>query len=345
MTGGKKSSKTSIARECSTWNIRQTFGDPALLPTVHAEKKIRRGTGGNRALWMPIKLEIPKSKSAPFVIDPSAMLSFGDMRPKALILRTAGSNCDGETAHAFDLAGASADRVHLNRILESPARLAEYQILAIPGGFSYGDDIAAGRIFANQIMHHLRDFLRKFIDDGKPIIGICNGFQVLVKTDLLPGAIAGRAGQTATLTNNACGRFVDRWIHLSPRSKKCVWTSDIAELDLPIAHGEGKFVPADESVRRALWDNDQVALVYTRADGSSPQGEYPDNPNGSIDDIAGVTDESGLVLGLMPHPERFVSFLNHPNWPNRAAADEKGAGLNVFINAVRYASNAVGSMI
>src|SRR5215211_5164669 len=144
------------------------------------------------------------------------------MKPKALILRTAGTNCDEETAHAFELAGASPQRVHLNRILESPATMDEYQLLAIPGGFSYGDDIAAGRILANQIVHHLRDALRQFIDAGKPVIGICNGFQVLIKTDLLPGPIAGRTGQTCTLTNNDSGRFVDRWIWLAPRSKKCV---------------------------------------------------------------------------------------------------------------------------
>ncbi len=274
------------------------------------------------------------------------------MRPKTLVLRTAGTNCDQETAFAFELAGATAERVHLNRILQSPGVLDDYQLLAIPGGFSYGDDIAAGRIFANQITHHLRDALRKFIDDGKPVIGICNGFQVLVKTDLLPGAIGGRAdagGQSATLTHNDCGRFVDRWVHLSPRSNKCVWTAGIDPLELPIAHGEGKFVPADESVRRALWDNDQVALVYSRPDGSSPQGRFPDNPNGSVDDIAGVCDASGLVLGLMPHPERYVSFLHHPAWSSSPGKGKKmtgdGAGLKLFINAVARAASGVGSGI
>src|SRR6266576_2406594 len=147
------------------------------------------------------------------------MESRRSMKPKTLVLRTAGSNCDGETAHAFELAGSTAERVHLNRVLESPALLNDYQLLAIPGGFSYGDDIAAGRIFANQIAHHLHDAIRKFIDDGKPVIGICNGFQVLVKTDLLPGPLAGRSGQTATLTNNDCGRFTDRWIRLLPRGE------------------------------------------------------------------------------------------------------------------------------
>src|SRR5438067_10429313 len=136
------------------------------------------------------------------------------MKPQTLILRTAGTNCDEETAYAFELAGSAARRVHLNRVLEKPAILRDYQLLAIPGGFSYGDDIAAGRIFANQIVHHLRDALREFVDAAKPVIGICNGFQVLVKTDLLPGPIAGRSGQTCTWTNNESGRFVDQWIWL-----------------------------------------------------------------------------------------------------------------------------------
>jgi phosphoribosylformylglycinamidine synthase len=267
-------------------------------------------------------------------------------RPKTLVLRTAGTNCDVETAFAFEQAGASAERVHLNRVLENPAMLGDYQLLAIPGGFSYGDDIAAGRIFANQLMHHLRDAVRQFIADGKPVIGVCNGFQVLVKTDLLPGNVAGRSGQTATLAHNDSGRFVDRWVHLATRSRKCVWTQGIDRIELPIAHGEGKFVTADDAVRQALWDNDQVALVYTRADGSSSQGSAPDNPNGSMDDIAGVCDASGLVLGLMPHPERYASALNHPNWSGRQDAGKEslgfGAGLKLFINAVRHVRESVG---
>ncbi len=269
------------------------------------------------------------------------------MRPRTLILRTAGTNCDEETAHAFDLAGSIAERVHLNRILQNPATLHEYQLLAIPGGFSYGDDIAAGKIFANQLHHHLRDALLKFIDDGKPIIGICNGFQVLVKTDLLPGPVNGRTGQLATLAHNASGRFIDRWIHLAPRSRKCVWTADLELLELPIAHGEGNFVPADESIRRALWDNDQVALVYTKPDGSSPQGQFPDNPNGSTDDIAAICDATGLVLGLMPHPERYTSFLQHPAWTRakRTDRDEAGAGLKLFLNAVQHVHDSVGAGI
>lgn len=263
------------------------------------------------------------------------------MKPKTLVLRSAGANCDEETAYAFELAGASAERVHINRLLANPPLLDQYQILAIPGGFSYGDDIAAGRILANQIAHHLADSVRGFIDSGRPVIGICNGFQVLVKTDLLPGPLAGRTGQTCTLAHNDCGRFVDRWIRVARRSEKCVWTSGIEALDLPIAHGEGKFLPVDQSVRDALWAADQVALVYVKPDGSPAVGSFPDNPNGSVDDIAGVCDSTGLVFGLMPHPERFIDAIQHPAWTHSRLSG--GAGLAVFKNAVRHVTDAVGA--
>ncbi|HEX3358472.1 MAG TPA: phosphoribosylformylglycinamidine synthase I [Tepidisphaeraceae bacterium] len=264
------------------------------------------------------------------------------MKPRTLILRTAGTNCDVETAHAFELAGSTTEAIHVNRLLENPAMLEDFQIIAIPGGFSYGDDIAAGRIFANQIAHHLHDAFHAFRDAGKPIIGICNGFQVLVKTDLLPGPVGGQVGQTATLTNNDCGRFVDRWIRVAARSSKCIWTADLQPIDLPIAHGEGKFVPVDDSVRRALWDNDQVALVYVKADDTTADGEFPANPNGSTDDIAGVCDASGLVFGLMPHPERHVNVVQHPAWTSRKKDGEEGDGLKMFRNAVRHVREACG---
>jgi len=253
------------------------------------------------------------------------------MKPRALILRTAGTNCDTETAYAFELAGAAPSLMHINRLLERPSAVSEFQILAFPGGFSYGDDIAAGKIFANQIMHHLRQPLDEFLRAGKPVIGICNGFQVLVKTDLLPGPIGGGIGQTATLTGNDCGRFVDRWIRLEPRKSHCIWTANLEPLELPVAHGEGKFVPADESVRRALWQNGQVALTYASSN----------NPNGSIDDIAGICDRTGLVLGIMPHPERHVSCLQHPGWARALHVESPGPGLQFFQNAVKHVENAV----
>jgi phosphoribosylformylglycinamidine synthase len=263
------------------------------------------------------------------------------VKPTTLFLRSAGTNCDVEAAHAFELAGAATQFLHINRILENPRLLDQFQILAFPGGFSYGDDIAAGKILANQIVHHLGDELRKFVESARPVIGICNGFQVLVKTDLLPGPLAGRTGQTATLTNNDSGRFIDRWIRLSPRGQKCIWTAGVGPIELPIAHGEGKFVPADESIRKALWDNDQVALVYTKADGSPAAGHAPENPNGSVDDIAGVCDASGVVFGLMPHPERHVDSLQHYAWTSRPRGTE-GDGLQIFRNAVRHVRDAVG---
>jgi phosphoribosylformylglycinamidine synthase len=266
------------------------------------------------------------------------------MKPKVLILRTAGTNCDQETAYAFERAGAAPERVHLNRVLGNPRLLADYQLLAIPGGFSYGDDISSGKIFANQLRIHLADDLKRFVEAGKPVIGICNGFQVLIKTDLLPGPLAAQSGQTATLAHNDSHRFIDRWVHLSPRSKKCVWTADLqSTVEFPIAHGEGKFVPANEQVRRALWDNDQVALVYVRPDGTSANGEAPHNPNGAADDIAGVCDASGLVFGLMPHPERHVDPLQHPAWTRLSPLPEEGHGLTLFRSAVRHAIGGVGA--
>ena len=273
------------------------------------------------------------------------------MKPKALLLRSAGTNCDVETAYAFELAGAAAEAVHINKLLQEQTLLEGFQLMAIPGGFSYGDDIAAGRILANQIAHHLAGPLRSFIDAGKPIIGICNGFQVLVKAHLLPGAAdADDPRQTCTLANNHCGRFVDRWVHLAVRPGHCVWTRQFTEerdgpavIELPVAHGEGKFVPADESVRQSLWANGQIALTYAKADGSPAGGEFPDNPNGSIDDIAGVCDATGLVFGLMPHPERYVDPTQHPAWTRQRPLPAEGQGLAFFRSALRHVRDAVGA--
>lgn len=263
------------------------------------------------------------------------------MKPRVLILRAAGTNCDLETAHAFELAGATAERVHVNRLLQDSSLLDSYQILAFPGGFSYGDDIAAGRILAGQVSRYLRDAVCKFIDDGKPIIGICNGFQVLVKTDLLPGPAAGRTGQTCTLAHNDNGRFTAKWVRLAPVKSRCIWTERLSPMELPIAHGEGKFIPIDSAVRRALWDNNQVALVYASPDDTPATDEH--NPNGSIDAIAGICDSTGLVFGLMPHPERYVDPTQHPAWARMKTLPGEGAGLTIFRNAVRHVASSVGA--
>ena len=257
--------------------------------------------------------------------------------PRVLILRAPGTNCDEETAHAFTLAGATAERWHVNRLLERPHAVAEFQIVCIPGGFSYGDDVAAGRIFGNQIRHRLADKLLDFRDAGKLILGICNGFQVLLKTELLISNTA--AGPAATLAANDSGRFEDRWVRLETSGSECVLLSGIREMELPVAHGEGKFVPRDAATLDALRDAGQVVLRYAiRANGAKPQAvAYPDNPNGAIDNIAGICDATGQVFGLMPHPERFVDPTQHPTW-TRGPKREAGDGLRVFQNAVRYFS-------
>ncbi len=234
--------------------------------------------------------------------------------PKALVLRAAGTNCDRESEFALEQAGFEAQRVHVFRIMENPAALAEYQFLVIPGGFSYGDDVAAGKILANQMIHRLAEPLNRFVADGKLVLGICNGFQVLIKSGLLPWAqVSPNALQRdATLAWNDSGRFEDRWVHLRADSDKCVFLPKGEVVALPIAHGEGKFVPANDEVLAKLRDNDQLALRY--CDPAGRPGEYPINPNGSIDDVAGLCDPTGRVLGLMPHPERFVDITHHPQW-------------------------------
>jgi phosphoribosylformylglycinamidine synthase len=251
-------------------------------------------------------------------------------QPRTLILRAPGTNCDEETAFAFERAGGRADRVHLNRWLESPRLAAEYQILCLPGGFSYGDDLGAGRVFANQLRHHLAESLADFRDAGKLILGICNGFQILVKSGLLDSG-EGR-GDGATLTWNASGRFIDRWIHLRVASDLCIFLNGVERMFLPIAHAEGQFVGRDESALDRLEQNGQLALRYCEGENCSPQ---PFNPNGAARDVAGMCDASGRIFGLMPHPERFIDRTQHPQWTRLPAFDE-GDGLELFRNAVRY---------
>jgi len=260
------------------------------------------------------------------------------VKVRTLVMSGFGINCEAETAEAFRRSGSEADCIHLNDLIVDPSRMQAYQILAIPGGFSYGDDIASGKIFANRLRYKLGDAMQEFVAAGKLAVGICNGFQVMVKMGLLP-LFEGEFVQEVTLTHNDSDRFDNRWVHLkSDADTVCIWMKDIEQLEAPIRHGEGKFIPRDETVLTRLQEQGQVALRYVRADGQSAAGEFPANPNGSVDDIAGICDPSGRILGLMPHPEAFLDGENHPNWTADGAADE-GGGLVLFRNAVTYAES------
>ncbi|MBU1260917.1 MAG: phosphoribosylformylglycinamidine synthase I [Planctomycetes bacterium] len=250
----------------------------------------------------------------------------------ALVLRAAGINCDVETQHALQLAGAEAQRIHVNRIIGNPDLLDGFQILVIPGGFSYGDDVAAGKILANQIIHHLADRLREFIESGKIVLGICNGFQVLVKTGIL-GKIEPAGKQQITITYNDSGKFEDRWVYLEPSSEKCIFIEQGRRIYLPIAHGEGKVVFENEGVFEKVKADDRIVFRYVDEDGNF--GPFPVNPNGSTDSIAGLCDSTGRVMGLMPHPERFVRFTQHPHW-TRLGDKSRADGRTIFDNAVKY---------
>lgn len=259
-------------------------------------------------------------------------------QPKALVLRAAGTNCNRETQHALQLASFEAQAVHIFRLMENPSLLADYQFLVIPGGFSYGDDVAAGKILANQMLHRLSDALNEFLAAEKLVLGICNGFQVMLKSGILPyGKVCPESANTdATLGWNDSGKFEDRWIHLRCDSDKCVFVPKGQTLSLPIAHGEGKFITRDEDVLESLKQGDQVALRYIDADGD--YGEYPVNPNGSVDEIAGLCDSTGRAMGLMPHPERFVDPTHHPRW-TRLPQNEQSArcdGMVIFDRAAAF---------
>ncbi len=253
------------------------------------------------------------------------------MAVKVLILRTAGTNCDEETDFAFRLAGAETTKLHVNVLRKDPAILSQFSVLTIPGGFSYGDDLGAGTVLANELMTLLRPALEEFVESGKLIIGICNGFQVLVKTGLLPGF--NRWSRQATFTINDSHKFEDRWTYLKAPPNRCVLVEDEEFIYLPVAHAEGKFVPADDDVLRALLDNGQVVLRYTDPEGRP--ADYPWNPNGSVDHIAGICDPTGRVLGIMPHPERHCLPIQHPRW-TREGLSEQGDGLRIFERAVRF---------
>lgn len=252
---------------------------------------------------------------------------------KAIVLRAAGINCDMETEYALELAGAEAERVHINRIIEDKKLLDKFQILVFPGGFSYGDDVAAGKILANQVVQHLSEVVQEFIDDGKLVLGICNGFQVLVKAGILPGGGSAELQQEVTITYNDSGKFEDRWVYLAPQTEKCIFIEPGRQIYLPVAHAEGKVVTKDETTLEELKSQGHIAFKYVDENGQ--EGDYPVNPNGSVDSVAGLTDTTGRVLGLMPHPERHVRPTQHPHW-TRLKDKTDADGMAIFSNAIKY---------
>ena len=252
------------------------------------------------------------------------------MKPKALVLQAHGSNRDFDVIDALTLAGADASGVPLNELRDQKSLLADFQLLVVPGGFSYADALGAGKLLALDLASYFTDEISSFVEAGKPVIGICNGFQVLVKSGILPGKQSqAPAKNEATLTFNAAGHFECRWVHLKSASENCVWTKGLTEIiTCPIAHGEGNF-----QVTEAI-SQENIALTYAKMDGTSANGAYPVNPNGSIMDIAGICNAKGNVLGLMPHPENHIYNWQHPR---HTRGETGGSGLKLFENGVNYA--------
>ncbi len=266
--------------------------------------------------------------------------------PRVCILRAPGTNCDIETAHAFALCGAEAERLHLFRLLESPQQLQEYQILCLPGGFSYGDDVGAGVVFGSKLRRRLAETIGEFLQADKLVLGICNGFQVLLRSGILPGGArdwnSGRSPvPTATLTWNDNGRYTARWVRLKNCSVQNVFLRGIDEIELPIAHAEGRLCVNSLSLLDEWHQRGQIALAYCRPGENRPYHPRnpidpdPINPNGSVGNIAALGDPTGRILGMMPHPERFLFATQHPQW-TRLRMTGAGAGRKLFQNAVDY---------
>ena len=256
------------------------------------------------------------------------------MKPQALILQAHGTNRDYDVAEALTLAGADPHPVPLNDLRAGKKHFANYQLLVIAGGFSYADSLGAGKLLALDLNSYFNEEISAFVESSKPVIGICNGFQALVKSGILP---ATSDNKEATLTFNEQGHFECRWVHLAPVSQTCIWTKDLEDnIICPVAHGEGNFQLCDKSFVNTLTAQDQIALTYIYSDGSPANGDYPANPNGSILDIAGICNPQGNVLGLMPHPENHIHPYQHPHWTRGMKGN---SGLVLFENGVKYAKD------
>lgn len=263
------------------------------------------------------------------------------IKPKVLIFSGYGLNCEEETKFAFDTAGGKAEIVHINDLIDSAKKLSDYQVIAFPGGFSYGDDTGSGNAYANKIRNHLWEKLTRFIEKDNLAIGICNGFQIMVNLGLLPAFEEKYGKREAALLHNENARYTVRWVDLKVVNNS-PWFFNIKEISLPVAHGEGKFY-ADKKVIDKLNKNKQIVLRYVKGEISNFQ-DLSANPNGSLEDIAGITDETGRILGLMPHPERAIFFTQLPHWTYLKEKFRRegrkipsiGPGLKIFQNAIKY---------
>jgi len=265
------------------------------------------------------------------------------VKPKVLIITGYGINCEEETAKLFEMEGGLPEIVHINDLIDGTKKLNDYQIMAFPGGFSYGDDTGSGNALANRIKNHLSDSFIKFAKEDHLIIGICNGFQILTNLGLVPALKNNYGKREVALMHNTTARYECRWVYMKNISNKCVWTKNVGVLHVPIAHGEGNFY-TEESTLDQMKKNDQIVFKYVRENGEPANKEFPFNPNGAMEDIAGICDESGRILGLMPHPERFNCFVNEDGWELKKEQliregkplPTKGEGLIIYKNAIEY---------
>ncbi len=265
------------------------------------------------------------------------------MKPKVIVITGYGINCEEETAYSFNTSGAETKIVHINDLIDGQFSLDNFQILAIPGGFSYGDDTGSGNALANKIRNHFEEQILNFAQKDKLIIGICNGFQILVNLGLVPATDKKYGERQSALMPNPTARYHCLWINVKNNSNKCVWTKNLNMLHLPVAHGEGNFY-VEKEILEKLKKDDQIVFQYVKENGLPANQEFPANPDGAIEDIAAICDPSGRILGIMPHPERFNSFVNEDGWEAkkekliREGKDlpQEGEGLKIFENAVSY---------